>query len=44
VVSVWRRGRSTVSVEKPRTRSTDYREGPQLMVEAGGLEECSGEV
>ena len=37
VVSAWRRGRSTGSVGKPRTRSGDepgHREGPQLTVEA----------
>ncbi len=46
VVTTWRRGRSTGSVGKPRTRLVlgsqtnpnepgSRREGPQLMVEAG---------
>jgi hypothetical protein len=43
-VSTWRRGRSTGRVGKPRTRSNDQREGPQLTVEAGELEESPGDV
>ena len=44
VISVWRRGHSTVSVGKPRTWSPDQWEGPQLMVEADRTEECPGDV